>query len=310
MPLSSQLHRNRPLENLSISFRPTGFIADELSPKFMVEKESDQYYVYSKDNFRIPDTLRADGAESNKDSFTLSIGSYVLAEHTLHDDITDRQRRNADKAIRLDVDVTENLTTKIMLRREKDLADIYQASGAFSTSLSLTSTLAWSANTTLSNPITQIDSIASAILTNSGKLPNVVAIDDPSFRAAKEHVSIVDRIKYTSSDSVSEKLLAKLWNVEKVLVGRATYNTAEEGLTDSLSFVWTDTAIIAFVEKNPGLKKPSTGYTFWQNQTGVPFKVKKWREDKIEADRVEVQSLFDNKIVASDCAGTIVNCVQ
>lgn len=310
MPQSSQIHRNRPLENISLAFKPMGFIADILSPKAMVEKESNEYYVYSKDNFRIPETLRADGAESNKDSFTLSVASYVLKEHSLHDDVTDRQRSNADKALKLDIDVTENLTTKILLRRELDLATTVQTSGVFSNALSLAATAAWSANTTISNPIVQIDTVSVAILNSSGKLPNVIAIDETSFRAAKEHVSIVDRIKYTSSDSVSESLLAKLWNIDTVAVARASYNTAQEGLSDDLSRVWTDTAIIAYVEKSPGLKKPSALYTFWQNQTGMPYRVKKWREEKIEADRIEVQSKFDNKIVASECAGVIVNCVQ
>lgn len=310
MPQSSQLHRNRPLENISMAFKPTGFIADELSPRFMVENESNEYYVYSKDNFRVPETVRADGAESNKDSFALSVASYQLVEHSLHDDITDRQRSNADKAIRLDIDATESLTQKIMLRREIDLQTTVQTSGIFSNALSLTSTYAWSANTTLSNPITQIDSVSTAILTSSGVLPNVIALDDPSFRAAKEHVSIVDRVKYTSAESVGEALLAKLWGLDKVLVGKATYNSAQEGLTDTLSRVWTDTAVLCYVDQNPGLKKISALYTFWQNQGGVPYRVKKWREEKIEADRIEVQSMFDNKIVASECAGVIVNCVQ
>lgn len=310
MPYSSQLHQNKPLENISIRYTPQGMIADELSPRFMVKKESDQYYVYSKDNLRLAETLRADGAESNKDSYTLSTASYVLAEHTLHDDVTDRQKANADTAVRPEIDVTETLTDKILLRREKDLADKLQTSGAFSNAMSLSSTYAWSANTTLSNPITQIDTIATTVLNTSGKDPNIVSMNKISFNAAKEHVSIVDRIKYTSADSVGEALLAKLFNVDKVLVGKATYNSAEEGLSDDLSTIWTDTTIVAWVDKTPGLRKVSAFYTYWNNSFGAPFKVKKWREEKLAADRVEVGSMFQNLIISSDCAGVIVNCVQ
>lgn len=310
MPRSSQLHQNRPLENVSIAFKPVGFIADMLSPRFPVKHESDTYYVYDKANFRIVETLRADGAESNKATFNLSTASYQLSEHALHDDITDRQRGNADKAIRLDVDVTEDLTSRNLLQREKDLADLVQASSTFSNTLSLTSTLAWNANTTLSNPITQIDSASTNILTASGKLPNFISTDEASFRAAKEHVSIVDRVKHTSAESVTKEILAKLFNLDTYAVAQAQYNTAEEGQADSLSDVWTDTAIIAFVEKTPGLKKASGFYTFWKDGTSHPFSVKKWREEKIGADRIEVSSFYDSRVIASDVVATIVNLRQ
>ncbi len=307
---SSQLHRNRPLENVSVAYQPQGFIGDQLSPKVSVVHESDLYYVYSKDNLTVPETLRADGAESNKASFNVSTSSYQLNEHALHDDITDRQRKNVDKAIAIEVDVTEALTGRIQLRREIDLQTLCQTKTNWGNNTSLTSTLAWSANTTTSNPITQLDSAASVILQNSGKKPNVLAVSDPQFRAMKEHTSILERIKYTSPDSVTPQMIARLVNVEKVLVAESTYNSADEGISPSMAFIWTDTAFLAYIEPAPGLRKVSALYTLWSNEFGTPYTVKKWREEKLDADRIEVQAMFQNKAIATDCAYVIVDTNQ
>lgn len=307
---SNQLHRNRPLENISLAYTPEGFIGDLLSPKYMVEHESDTYYVYSKDTMSLPETIRADGAESNRANFNLSTASYQLTEHALHEDITDRQRDNADKAIKLDVDVTEFLTSRILTRRELDLQNIVQTTTSWGNSTSLTSTLAWSANTTTSNPITLIDSVSSVILLNAAKMPNVIAMNDQAFMAAKEHTSIVDRVKYTSMQSVGPDLLARLFNVDKVLVAKVTYNTGDEGVGDTISRIWSDTVFVGYIDPTPGLKRISALATFWKKNTGMPWTVKKWREEKLSADRVEVGSMFQNRAISSDCGYIIIDTVQ
>lgn len=310
---SSQLHRNRPLENLSVAYTAVDLIADQLAPKFPVKHESDTYYVYAKDTLSLPETIRADGAESNQATFNLTTASYQLTEHALHDDVTDRQKDNADAPIKPEQDVTEDLTRKILLRREVDLALIVQTPTNWGNVTSLTSTLAWSANTTLSNPITLLDSVSSAITQQSGRVPNTLVLPYPSFLAAKEHVSVVDRVKFTSADSVTPALLGTLFGVEKVLVAKGVRNTGDEGLTETttaMNFIWTDTAFYAYIEPTPKLKMVSALSTFWSSAFGSPYMVKKWREEKLSADRIEVSAMFQHKVLASDAAALIVNTNQ
>lgn len=308
--ISSQLHRNAPLENVSVAYKPVGYIADDLSPKFMVEKESNSYYVYSKDTMQLPETIRADKAEANMANFNISTATYTLDEHAIKEIVTDRQRENADKAIRPDIDVTEFLTGIIQRRRELDLANIVMFTGTWANITSLTSTLAWSANTTTSNPITQVDSAATVVLVNSAKNPNTIAINDQSFKAAKEHTSILDRIKYTSAESVTPQLLARLFNVDRVLVASAMFNNADEGLADSMVRIWTDSCWIGFVDSLPGLMKVTALQTFWKSNSGMPNIVRKWREEKLRGDMIEASAMFQNRVVSSDCGYLIVNTNQ
>lgn len=313
MPSKNAVHQDAALENISVAYMPTGLIASELSPTIPVKHESDKYYVYSKDNLRIPETIRADGAEANEVDWSLSTASYVLDEHALKRLVTDRQRENADPAIKVDMDATKMLTGQILNRREKDLLDLIGPAANWSSKTSLTSTFAWNAQTTLSNPITFADSATSVILQNSGKRANRLVMDHRTFKAAKEHPSVVDRIKYTSPDSVTPQLLGRLFSVSKVLISEAIENSGQQDYTDTMGFILTDVAFFCYVAENPGLLEPSAFYTFVKTgmgATGGQASVKRWREEKRNGDFIEVGSAFLHKIVASDCAYHIANTVQ
>lgn len=313
MPSKNAVHNDAALENISIAYLPTGLIASEVSPTIPVRHESDKFYVYSKDNLRIPETIRADGAEANEVDWNLSTASYVLEEHALKRLVTDRQRENADPAIKVEMDATKMLTGQVSSRVEKDLLDLIGPGANWANSTSLTSTFAWSANTTLSNPISFADSATSVILQNSGKRANLCVMDHRTFKAAKEHVSVVDRIKYTSPDSVTPQLLGRLFNVSKVAVSEAIQNSGQQDYTDTMGFLLTDCAFFCYKSDNPGLLEPSAFYTFAKTgmgATGGQVAVSRWREEKRKGDFIEVNKMFVHKIIASDCAYHIGNTVQ
>lgn len=310
MPQRTRIHQDSALTELSVAYRNGRLIADELVPAVPVVHDSDVYYVYQKDNLRDEDTLWAKGARAGRVDFEASTASYVLERHALEELVLDDDKKNADPAIRLEMDATENLTDKILLHKEKSLATLIGTAANWGNVTSLTSTFAWSANTTLSNPILFVDSASSVIAQNSAKLPNVMAIDHRTFMAAKEHISIVDRVKYTSPDSITAPMLAKLFNVERLLVAGGIQNTSDEGLTDVTSFIWTDLAFLAYMEKSPGLKKASAMYRFEQRSQSNPFQVFRYREDETEGDVIRVKAKYSQKCVASDMAYLIVNTVQ
>jgi hypothetical protein len=187
---------------------------------------------------------------------------------------------------------------------------VVQTKANWANNNTFTATVAWSADTTTSNPIRQIDTCASLVLTNCGRLPNVIAMNNATFNAAKEHVSVIDRVKYTSMQSVTESILAALFGVQTVLNAKATYMSAQEGLTETTGNIWTDTVFLGYIEPSMGLKKISALTTFWKNNSGFPIMVKKWREEKLSADRVEASAMFQNKIVSSDCGYLIIDTIQ
>ena len=307
MPVQGPIHVDRPLTNISIGYRSQGNIAEELFPVVPVAKESDLYYVFDKAAaMRVPQTLRANGAEANEDNLVLSTASYRIQEHALKDIITKRHRDNADPGINLEVSTVEDLSDKLLRQRERDAAAIF-SDGAWANESSVAATAHWGLQTTVSNPILVADSAASVININCGRLPNTCVMNDRAFRAVKEHLSVVDRIKYTSSDSVSEGLVARLFGVEKLLVARSSINTAAENLAAAMANTWTDLAWFGYVSRSPGLKDPSALYCFKKDGGAT---VKRFMDEPRNGEWFEVSHMYAHVTPATDAGYLVVNPVQ
>ena len=310
MPLSNQIHIDKALTEISVSYKNEAFIADKVAPMVPVKHDSDKFFVYSKDNLRLEETIRANGSPAREVDWNVSSSSYTLEKHSLRHLVTDDSVENADEALDLKMDAAEVISEKLKLRREASVIDLIHTAANWANTTSLTSTYSWNKATDLSNPIKFVDSATAAILKNTGMRPNICVMDENTFLAAKEHPSIVDRVKYTSSDSVTEAMLAKLFNIPEVHISRSIINSASEGLSDSLSFQMTDCCFIGYVEKAPGLRKPSALYCFNQQSYGYPMTMKQYRDEPREGVFVEGNMKYKAKIVASDCGYLIVNTIQ
>jgi hypothetical protein len=304
MPTTSQIHRDRALENVSLLYRNDRLIADALVPAIPITRESDVYYIYSKDSLRLSQTRRANHSESTLIDYNLSTSSYRVEEEALHGLVTQRDRDNADSPLSPEVDLTEVLTEKIKLRREWDLANLMTTTN-WANSASLSAGLNWSSDTETSNPIIIIDSVTSVMAMSCGKLPNRLAIADKLYRNAKNHKSVLDRTKYTSRDSVTPDILAMLFNVDTVLVAGGIRNQADEGQADSMTSIWPSvTCFLGYFEPAPGLRKVSAMYRFERRPGANPWTVKKWDEPTKgeNAVAIEVSTMYQFKPIATDCA--------
>lgn len=309
MPVQGPIHVDKPLMNISIRYRSEGLIADELFPVVPVQKESDVYYIFDKANsLRTPLTLRANGGEANEDNFALSTATYRLEEHALKEIITDRDRENQDPGLDLEASTVEDLTDKILRQKEVDAATLLFTDGNWANESSLAAAGAWSANTSVSNPILNADSASANISLQTGKRMNTCVLDETTWFAVKEHTSVVQRVMYTSADSVGPELVARLFGVQKLLVAGASQNTADEGLAATMARIFTDSAWFGYVERSPGLKKPSALYCFKRSGGGV--EVRRWRDEAKKGEYIEVGHMYDQHVPASDCGYLIVNTIQ
>lgn len=306
MPFRNKVHRDAVLENISVAYKPEGFIGPNL-PVVPVVRESDVYYVYSKDVMNIPETIRTKG-KANEPDWDMSTSTYLLENHALQKHVYDRDKRNADKPINLETDATEILTNKILLRFEKSCATLFQGDGNWANSASLSADASFLTNAV--NPITAYDSATSVIARQSGKLPNTVIANYPTWLAIKENSATVDRIKFTSADSLAPSMFARLIGVQNFWVARTPENTAQEPFADatttSQQFIWTNASWIGYLEQSAGLQKASAMYVFQLN-TGV--KVDRWRDDEEEADVIRVQKEYQAKAVATSCGFLIEDTV-
>ena len=302
MPDINKVHEDKLLSNISVKYRNDNYIADQVFPRVGVKFDTDKYRVYSRD-FRLPETLRRDGAEARQHQFDVSTASYQLAEHALKDVVTDRKARNYDLAS-LRADTTENLTDAILMRKEKTVADLFTTTN-WSLNVSLAAAAQWSLNTTTSNPIPLMDTAATTVINNSGFSPNVVIMERTVMLNAKNHTSVAERVKYTSA-SITKETLKGLFDIDgDFLIGMAQIDSAAEGIADSIGNVWSDNIFVGYKAPSPSPLRPSCGYTFQAERMSVT----RWRDPKVKGEWVEVGMDYDCKIVAS-LAGYLIRDAQ
>jgi hypothetical protein len=276
------------------------FVASRAFPQVQVQKQSDRYFVYDQaDFFRDQVQRRADGTQSAGTGYSLSTAAYSAEVYALHKDIGDQTRANADDPLDMDMDATRFLTQQMLIRQEVEWASTAFTTGVWGSDV-VPGVLWDAANST---PIANIETGKNAVLTATGYVPNTVIMSYKVFSALMDNADIVDRIKYTSTESVSEDLLARLFNVDRVLIMAGTYNTAANGATASYSQIGDKDVLLCYVPQNPGLMQPSAGYTMvWNGVSsgmGTSSAISRFRLEAEKADRIEIEAAWDTKIVSS-----------
>ena len=301
-PTSTDVHVDAVLTNMSVAYQQEAyaFVANRAFPVVNVAKQTDLYFTYSQSDFmRDSVQRRADGTESAGTGYGLSTASYSCDVWALHKDIGDQTRANSDNPLNPDMDATRFLSQQMLIRQE-----VQWAADAFTTSIwgtDATPSPLWDAAS--STPIADVETAKNTVLTNTGYVPNTIIMSYKAFSALVDNADIVDRIKYTSQDSVTEELLARVFNVDRVLVMASVYNSAQEGATASYSQVGDKDVLVCYTPSAPGLMVPSAGYTMnWSGVSaglGTSSAISRYRMDTLRADRIEIEAAFDFKIVSS-----------
>lgn len=316
-PTAGDVHVNTPLTNISIAYfqDASEFVASQVFPNIPVQKQSDRYYTYDRGEFNRDEAeKRAPGTESAGGSYTLdNTPTYYADVWAFHKDIPDQVRNNADSVLAPDREATTYVTQKAMIRREKAFAATYFTTGVWTTDITGVSgtpgageTKQW--NDAASTPIEDIRAAKLVIKQSTGFTPNTLVLGEEVWSALADHPDIVDRIKYGQTPGspaiVSKQAVAALLELDRILVMGAIENTATEGQTAVHAFIGGKKAMLCYSAPTPGLMTPTAGYTFsWTGLTGNGVegnRIKKFRMEALESDRVEIQFAFDMKLVSAD----------
>lgn len=320
------VHVDQFLTDFSIKYRNAALIADEVCPPIDVKKRTDVYPIYGRESMRIEDDTVAPRANVNQtDSYTVtSYGSYICQKHALKDRVDWSERDCADDPLSPDLDVTQNLTDKILLAKELRVARMYTTAanwtpvatisgvsytGALNVLSDLGATYQWdNASFDSTKPNTQIkaiiDAAKTAVRKQIGVDPNTIIIPDPIAKVMSRDKTFVDLIRYTHADLASNgDLPPVLWNMN-VKIPMSIMDTAERGKTFKSGDVWGNNIVVAYVAPNP--RSPRT-FTATMGFRYKPFWVTKETHITDEYDEVCVSEVRDERVTSSSCAFLIQN---
>lgn len=303
-PTSTQVHVDAILTNISVAYmqQQANFIATKVFPIVPVSKQSDKFFTYTKNDwFRDEAQRRADATESAGGGYGLSTDSYQCDVYAFHKDIGDQTRANADAPIQVDREAAEFVTSRLMLKMETQFVSTFFTSGVWANDV--TPSNLWS-DYTSSDPLNDVETGKRAILATTGYEPNTLVLGYDVFKTLKNHPDLVDRIKYTSSQTLTEGLMASLFDIPRVMVAKSVKATNNEGASAAYDFTHGKNALLTYSAPSAGLLQPSGGYVMsWTGVSqglGQTVGTSRIRMEQFKADRIEAEVSFDMKVIGSD----------
>lgn len=258
MPTIEQVRPDPLLTEVALGYKNPKYIWDQAAPVVSVSTESGKYYVYDRgDWFRVNATTLAPGDIPPISSFAISQDSYTCEEYAVSTLIPDRVANEASTVTDLRRDATIWVTEQIHLKLEHQLASEVFKQGVWGTDN--TTATDWD-DYEDSHPLLDIQAASDAIRAATGFYANTLILGGSVFAALRFHPDVTDVIKYTQKGIVTPDLLAQIWDFDRVLVGTAVYNASPTDTT--MTPIWGDHALVAYIPPQPGHLIPSAMYTF------------------------------------------------
>jgi hypothetical protein len=307
------VHIDTALTNFSIAYMQdaTNFVSDQVFPVVPVEHKSDRYFIFAKDAFlRRGGRISPFGQEAPRGGFNLSNTNYSTETWRWGFDLLPDIKANSDPGINIDQAATSFVMNGLLVEREIQWGLNFFTTGVWATDyVGGTNFVQWD-DPANSDPITDISNGRKTILGDTGYLPNTLTVGFSVHESLKRHPLIVDRFKYTSSDSITAAMLARLFEVDRYLVAKAVNATSQEGEAITTAFILGDNALLSYAAPAPSLMAHSGGYTFvWSRLTGLNnLGVATFRYPMPHlgvtasgtTERIEGQYAYQHKVTGSD----------
>lgn len=298
------LHVNVPLSNVAIQYTPTGMIAEQIAPIVTVGKQSDSYNIWSlADAYRIEEDKRAPATEANVIERSVSSDTYFAKNYALKDKIPYEDLKNADAAFVM----TERGSRVKYIKNKLYLNWEYRVGLQCTSTSNIGSSSAVASNwsdeaTGNSNPMDDLTTAMLNIEGVTGYMPNRAIFGRVAWKHFRNHADVIDRLYGNQTGPtgriISVQQAANLLELDQVYIGRAKYNSANEGQTASLTDIWGANVLLYYAPMNPSKEEPSFMYSFrWPVVTNMQAEV--FQLPRAKAEEVQLGYYQDEKITAS-----------
>ncbi|MDH5738742.1 MAG: hypothetical protein OEY77_00285 [Nitrospira sp.] len=311
MAEARDLHIDSVLTNMSVQYRNEDMIWREVMPEVKVNKRSDLYWKYAKENgFRIYDDKIGPKSEANEIDFAVSTDNYSVKDHALADYVAQEEIDNSDSPLAPESDANDFINQCLDVSQEQRVSGIVFAAGTYpvGNKVTLSGTSQWSDSA--DNPIKNVQDAVEGCFMRANTL--IFGID--AWLVFRRLPEILDAVKAIAGTNLNGGLatpsaVANLFEVDRILIGRSRYITTKEGQTATFARLWgKHMAALHIKAGNPGIRSVTFGKTFVETArvTTRMFDQKKGLKG---SHYIKVGFNSDEKIIASDLGYFIENAV-
>jgi hypothetical protein len=288
------------------------FIGLEVMPIFKVVEASSAFPVIPIEALlKIGDTARSPRGNYNRDDWEYERGKYLTSEQGHEEPVDDSERKMIEGETRpglADEIAVKRGWQKIMRSQEKRIATKVFNDTNFTAHAVANE---WD-DATNATPITDVKDAKLSIRSASGMLPNTLIIAYTTYENLKMCAQIVDRLKYTfpglDLNQISSAQLAKIFDVERVMIGGAIYDSAKKGKDTSIADLWdNEYSMLTRISSGQDITEPCIGRTFlWIEDSPQNPIVESYREEQIRSDIFRVRHNVDERLLQSHTDADVV----
>ena len=305
-----------PLTTLASGYRPQGLIGSQVFPEVKSVLKGGKIPTFSKDSFKIYNSLRARGAKSNRIQMDPdSWKTFFCEEHDLVLPLDQRELNElnnipGDAALKALFNLQDRQRARVQwnlaLELEKVVADDVQNASNYSVSnvKALATTACWSEST--GTPSLDIEAGREQIRSCIGMYPNTLILSASTYALLKFHGDYTAKMKLTNDKVVRPDLLAAVHDLKRVLIGMSMTTDSDGKFVD----LWSDNALLCYIPDTttPSLDEPGFGYTIKPGFSPTPYPyVDIFIEEGGKIVNVRCTDMYDTLFIMPDAGYLITN---
>lgn len=265
---TGDVHLEVPLANYATGYKMDGGVADRVSPIVMVDKQSDKFWQWDKDDAfeQAFDIVNTPGANPTEITPRQSSTRYETVQRALATFLPSEVEANADNALMLAMRYMSRPMYALMLAREKRVADMCMTAASYATAYkkTLSASEKWNGGSG-SDPIANIHERMEAPL----KPIKYMVMNERVYNAFQRNAQVQ---KYVASKTnvkpLQNNLSSKEWSaileLPEIIVAKQKYKTPS-----GYDYIFPNSvALFHLPEKMPPMGEPISWNTFrWKGGT-------------------------------------------
>jgi Phage major capsid protein E len=259
------------LSNHAQGYTNMELIGSILFPKVTVPARGGTVLKFGKEGFRRFNARRAPGANTLRVQYGYASSPISVVQESLEAVVPFEIMQEAEKVPGVDMakGSVDMVLDSIGLNLEYDQAQLAKNADNYGVNNKLTLTGADKWSDDASDPQADVKEAKESIRLMIGRYPNTLCLGADVFNRLTVHPKVKEHFKYTSADSVTEDMLARYLEIEKIVVGKAVSLAEDAPDTDPAEDLWAGTAILAWASRGNNYRTPSYGYTY--ELPGMPY---------------------------------------
>lgn len=313
------LHVDAHLTNLAINYRPQNFIADQIAPIVLVDKQTNTYPIFSRfEAFATEDTRRSPGTEAKKITRSVSSGSYRAENYALGADVTIEDQANMDLAYRYELDEGKSryLLGKLGLDYEKRVISLAVVTASVGSVFYCNS--GWQGpGAGAGDAVSQIFQLKEYLKQTTGATPNRMLLGWRAHQRLMRNYHARNFLKGANNGGgqVTRQAIADMFEMESYLVSDSMWHGYNEAQTAVFSpgNPMADDLFVYYAPNAPSRDDPSWMYSFRWNNPALPAPMTVFRhpyDSRRQVDTIEAGYYQDEKIVGPEYAARLLTAAS